>query len=156
MPGRQLASRLLPAPGGPIISLLYLIKFKYSPQFASGNLSVPKAYSYIRMSTPEQRQGHSTERQYEATKAYADTHGLDLEDIILDEGVSAFHGQNADIGKLSEFLRAVGDGRVERGSYLIVESLDRITRQDLFPAMALLDRIRGGKAVCFPTCSADF
>lgn len=93
------------------------------------------------MSTPEQRKGHSTSRQTVATQEYANRHGLELEDIILDAGVSAFRGQNSDIGKLSKFLEAVEDGQVEQGSYLIVESLDRIGRQNMLEAFAVVDRI---------------
>ena len=102
---------------------------------------LPKAYSYVRMSTPEQKKGHSSTRQTQAAQEYANLNGLELEDILLDEGVSAFRGQNSDIGKLSKFLEAVEDNRVEQGSYLIVESLDRISRQNMLQAFALIDRI---------------
>jgi hypothetical protein len=93
------------------------------------------------MSTPEQRRGDSTRRQLAATKAYADLHDLEIDHIILDSGVSAFHGENTAFGELSLFLGAVEDGRVPRGSILIVESLDRITRQNMFEAFGVLGRI---------------
>lgn len=102
---------------------------------------MPKAYSYIRMSTLDQRDGDSTRRQLAATHDYVAAHGLDLADIIQDIGVSAFRGKNAEFGALAGFLEAVSDGLVAKGSYLIVESLDRISRSNIFEAMNLLNKI---------------
>ena len=101
----------------------------------------PKAYSYIRMSTAEQAKGDSTRRQYKATTAYADENNLELVEIINDEGVSAFTGSNAEFGKLSEFIAQAKQGKIEKGSFLIVESLDRISRQTLHKALLLFQQI---------------
>lgn len=90
---------------------------------------MPKAYSYLRFSTPEQSRGDSFGRQADAAKAYAERHGLVLDESSFEDlGVSAFRGRNSDIGELGRFLEAVRDGVVEKGSYLLVESLDRISR----------------------------
>lgn len=91
-----------------------------------------KAYSYIRMSTDAQLKGDSLRRQLEMSRAYAAEMGLTLiEDVSLqDIGVSAFQGENVDSGALGRFVDLVKRGEVERGSYLLVESLDRITRQN--------------------------
>lgn len=141
MPGRQLASRLFPAPGGPLISLFYLIKF-LDIQHLEGCLRVmTKAYSYIRMSTPEQLKGDSSRRQQKATDDYIREQGWQLAEIIEDHGVSAFKGKNVEFGALANFLRLAELGLIETGSYLIVESLDRLTRQNVFEAIALLNRI---------------
>ncbi len=93
----------------------------------------PRAYSYLRFSTPEQRHGDSFRRQTDAAAKYAAKHGLMLDDSLrlADEGVSAFRGKNAATGKLSEFLEHVESGEVPKGSYLLVENLDRITRQNI-------------------------
>ncbi len=90
-----------------------------------------KAYSYLRFSTPEQIKGDSTRRQKDGAKKYAEEHGLDLDEKLTfqDLGVSALHGKNAETGALGVFLQAVREGRVEKGSYLLVESLDRISRK---------------------------
>ncbi|MGX1358940.1 DNA invertase Pin-like site-specific DNA recombinase [Bradyrhizobium elkanii] len=40
----------------------------------------PRAYSYLRMSTDDQLKGDSRRRQLEASKAYAEQHGLELAD----------------------------------------------------------------------------
>ena len=104
---------------------------------------MPKAYSYIRMSTPEQLKGDSVRRQQKATEDFIRDVGLELTDIIHDHGVSAFKGKNAEFGALSNFLHLAETGVIEVGSYLIVESLDRLTRQNIFEATALLSRIIG-------------
>lgn len=102
----------------------------------------PKAYSYVRFSTPEQAKGRSYERQIERAQAYAKAHGLELAEASFDDlGVSAFHGKNAETGALQRFLRAVQDGDIPGGSYLLVESLDRITRNAILDAQALFIQI---------------
>jgi len=101
--------------------------------------SRPKAYSYLRMSTELQLKGDSRRRQMEASEAYAREHELDLVDEgrLEDIGVSAFTGENVEHGALGRFLKAVKAGSVERGSYLLVESLDRITRQHILPSLTI-------------------
>ncbi len=102
-----------------------------------------KAYSYLRFSTPEQIKGDSTRRQKDGAKKYAEEHGLDLDEKLTfqDLGVSALHGKNAETGALGVFLQAVREGRVEKGSYLLVESLDRISRKKARKALHILESI---------------
>lgn len=96
-----------------------------------------KAYSYVRMSTEAQLQGDSLHRQMEASRLYAEVHDLELvTDIDLhDIGVSAFSGDNLAHGKFGLFLDAIRAGKIERGSYLLVESFDRISRQEPLTAL---------------------
>ncbi len=103
----------------------------------------PKAYSYLRFSTPEQMKGDSLRRQKEAAAQYARRHGLDLDDNLTfrDLGVSAYHGRNAEAGRLGDFLEAVHEGFVPQGSYLLVENLDRISRQTARKALRVLEDI---------------
>lgn len=109
----------------------------------------PKAYSYIRMSTDGQLQGDSLRRQTAASQRYAADHGLELAPPIEDIGVSGFRGSNRELGNLARFLDQTERGLIERGSYLIVESLDRLSRQNVFQAFNLLGQIiqRGVKVV---------
>jgi DNA invertase Pin-like site-specific DNA recombinase len=97
----------------------------------------PKAFSYVRMSTDLQLKGDSLRRQREASTRFADKHGLELvEDFDLhDIGVSAYKGKNLASGAFGRFLESVRDGKIERGSYLLVESFDRMSRQE--PVVAL-------------------
>lgn len=104
---------------------------------------MPRAYSYLRFSTPEQAKGDSSRRQMALARDYALRNGLDLDEELTfqDLGVSAFRGRNAETGRLGEFLEAVKDGIVPSGSYLLVESLDRISRQAARKALRALENI---------------
>lgn len=103
----------------------------------------PRAYSYVRFSTPQQQHGDSLERQMEKAARYAAEHGLtlDTELSLADLGVSAFRGANARTGALSGFIDAVERAYVPEGSYLLVENIDRLTRDDMPEAMTLFMRI---------------
>jgi DNA invertase Pin-like site-specific DNA recombinase len=113
----------------------------------------PKAYSYVRFSTPDQARGDSQRRQLEKAKEYAQLHGLELDTELTfrDLGVSAFRGANAATGRLGDFMRAVDEGLVAKGSYLLVESLDRISRSTARKAFRVLEDIidRGITVVTF-------
>ena len=106
-------------------------------------MSKPLAYSYIRMSTDIQLKGDSLRRQTEASEAYAAENNLELvRDFDLEDiGVSAFKGLNVSTGKLGLFLKAVEERLVPAGSYLLVESLDRLSRERPQTATALFLQI---------------
>jgi len=104
--------------------------------------SKPKAYSYLRFSTPEQQRGDSFRRQTDAAVDYARRHDLQLDDsTYADLGVSGFRGKNLTEGKLGAFLEAVQAGAIARGSFLLVESLDRISRDNVGRALRALQNI---------------
>lgn len=88
-----------------------------------------KAYSYIRMSSETQTKGDSLQRQLEKTKRYADEKGWILDDSLRDMGVSAFKGKNIEDGALGKFINLCRAGEIETGSVLIIENLDRMSRQ---------------------------
>lgn len=89
------------------------------------------------MSTDLQLKGDSLRRQREASQKYAGAHGLQLvEDFDLqDIGYSGYDGENIASGSFGRFLEAVRAGEIDRGSYLLVESFDRMSRQE--PIIAL-------------------
>ncbi|MET3693490.1 recombinase family protein [Methylobacterium goesingense] len=97
----------------------------------------------MRMSTDRQLRGDSLRRQCEISTRYAAENGLDLEVGFRfeDIGISAFKGANADTGALGAFLRCVNGGEIKPGSYLLVESLDRISRQGIMDSLPLFMRI---------------
>jgi DNA invertase Pin-like site-specific DNA recombinase/molybdopterin converting factor small subunit len=103
---------------------------------------MPIAYSYARFSSAEQAKGRSKNRQQEACAAYCEKHGLTLatskEYTFLDEGKSAFKGEHLDpeTGELARFIRFVENGSILPGSYLIVESLDRLGRDRVMDALS--------------------
>lgn len=115
----------------------------YSEPRPSAFQRQPKVYSYARWSTPEQAKGDSGRRQADAADKWAARYGyeLDLSLNITDEGVSAYRGNNALDGGLSRFLEACRMGLIEDGSFLLVESLDRISRMAPRKAQRLIDDI---------------
>lgn len=101
------------------------------------------AYSYIRFSTTEQKKGDSLRRQTELSEQYALKHGLTLDTTLHlhDLGLSAFDRSNIDRGALGGFLEAVKRGRIVAGSYLLVESLDRLSRDKVLDALEIFSSI---------------
>lgn len=101
------------------------------------------AYSYIRFSSPEQAKGDSLRRQTEAAAAWCDRNGVSLDTgtTFRDLGKSAYtgtHRNNPDRHALAAFLKLVETGKVPRGSHLIIENLDRLTREHIQPALLLV------------------
>jgi DNA invertase Pin-like site-specific DNA recombinase len=94
-----------------------------------------KAFSYLRFSSPEQAKGDSFRRQ--------NAHALDLDDTITfhDLGVSAYRGVNSETGQLGTLLNAVQTGVIPKSSIILVESLDRISRQAARKALRAIESI---------------
>jgi DNA invertase Pin-like site-specific DNA recombinase len=57
-------------------------------------------------------------------------------------GVSAFRGTNVESGALGRFLQAVESGQIPAGSALVVEGLDRLSRQDPWKTISLLKQLK--------------
>lgn len=106
-----------------------------------------KAYSYIRFSTPEQAEEEKIQKQLENTRLYVESR----EDLILDEsltfrdlGKSAKDNLHAKEGEFGKFLQSIGD-TIEKGSVLIVENLDRLSRDSIDVALTqFMNIIRSG------------
>jgi DNA invertase Pin-like site-specific DNA recombinase len=101
----------------------------------------PIAYSYVRFSTPEQMKGDSLPRQTRATAEWCARNKvtLDASTTYRDLGVSAFKGahRTGDKAALGAFLKLVERGKIPKGSYLIIENLDRLSREDERTALRL-------------------
>ncbi len=107
-------------------------------------MNKPLAYSYIRMSTEIQLKGDSLRRQEELSEKYAHENELELvKDFKLhDIGVSGFTGENlSEDSALGAFLKSIEHEEIQKGSYLLVESLDRLSRQNVTKALRLLQDI---------------
>ena len=100
-------------------------------------------FSYRRFSSGRQASGHSLERQTESARRWCAEKGFVLDESLAlsDLGVSAYAGDNASRGALAGFLAAAESGRTPRGSILLVESLDRLSRAAIPDAMSLLTAI---------------
>jgi DNA invertase Pin-like site-specific DNA recombinase len=92
---------------------------------------MPTAYSYARISTPDQKKGHGLTRQTTSnTKTLAISHGFEFdENLIIDDGRSGYHGNHVKgKGALGIFLSLIPH-QVKPGDRLYVEHLDRLSRQ---------------------------
>src|SRR5262249_39276510 len=90
-------------------------------------------------SSKKQEEGDFIRRQVEGTAEWAARNGVHLDTSLEpDRGISAFRGKNRDLGSLAAFLKLVESGRVLAGSYLVVEALDRLTREEIQPALLLI------------------
>jgi DNA invertase Pin-like site-specific DNA recombinase len=95
------------------------------------------AFSYIRFSSPEQAKGDSFRRQSEQAQKWADANGYRIAKSWKDLGVSGYRGTNAKAGEFAEFLRDVAADKLPKESVLILENLDRMSRQDPEDALML-------------------
>jgi DNA invertase Pin-like site-specific DNA recombinase len=104
-------------------------------------MKTPVAWAYVRVSNQEQASGHGPERQIEGALSYAKLKGLPLSEdrIIQDIGRSAFTGSNISKGKLGILLKEVTAEKYPAGTALIVESVDRLSRQGIREAQKILD-----------------
>ncbi len=100
-----------------------------------------KAYSYIRFSTPDQLRGDSLRRQLEASREWAEKNGYELDESLRDLGISAFRGKNRTEGALRTFLDKIDSGEIEQGSVLVLESLDRLSRDEILKSLSLFTGI---------------
>ncbi len=91
------------------------------------------AYSYCRFSSGEQAKGTSLERQKRSqelikSKGWQLDTTLQMEDL----GVSAYKKKNlSDLAALGSFLEAIKQKKIRKGSVLVVEHLDRLTRAEV-------------------------
>ena len=102
---------------------------------------ISRAYSYTRFSTPQQSEGDSERRQTEAAEAYAKAHGLELDSTYRDLGRSAFSGSHLKEGAMGAFVQLVNNGQIAQGSCLIIEAIDRLSRERFHDAYSLFSRI---------------
>lgn len=99
---------------------------------------------YARFSNAEQGRGHSLDRQLTLCEEMASRHGWLTEPtrILRDEGKSAFSGTNRKPGgALYDFEQEVDQGRYLNGHVLIVEHLDRISRQGYDEVLPFLNKL---------------
>jgi DNA invertase Pin-like site-specific DNA recombinase len=100
-------------------------------------------YSYTRYSSPAQADGDSVRRQTALARAWCQRNRvtLDTSTTYEDRGRSAFRGKHRTKGILARFLLDVEGGRIPKGSVLILENLDRLSRENPWDAVPLLCQI---------------
>jgi DNA invertase Pin-like site-specific DNA recombinase len=106
------------------------------------------SHPYVRISHPDQRKGGGLERQTTADLAeFNRLYGFTLSKrVLVDDGVSAFHGLNATPGhQLGQFLAEARKGLIPAGDCLLIENYDRLSRQDQWAAIGLVSELRSLK-----------
>jgi DNA invertase Pin-like site-specific DNA recombinase len=105
---------------------------------------MPRLYVYSRVSTLRQITGHGLTGQDEARERWlADNQkkfDLELVEDYRDLGISG-RGKNVTEGKMGLILDGVESGKIPTGSWLAVDSLDRISRDELIEAHYLVSGI---------------
>ena len=110
-------------------------------------MSATICYLYSRFSSRAQEQGASLARQRERGEQFAKKKGWILAECnrFVDEAKSGFDGANqAEHSALGKFLRGIANKIVQPGSVLLVESIDRLSRQDPWTHFGLLKQIIDG------------
>ncbi|MBR9896463.1 MAG: recombinase family protein [Gammaproteobacteria bacterium] len=98
---------------------------------------MPTAFSYVRFSSKEQIQGDSIRRQLEATKSYCESKNLTLSDkSFKDFGISAY--KNVNRPSLEDMMVSIDAGIIKEGDYIILESLDRLSRKGISATQHLI------------------
>ncbi len=87
------------------------------------------AYSYIRFSSVKQEKGDSVRRQVDCISAFCERMGWPLVEQIEDLGTSAWTGHHLSAGNLGQFAERVRRGEIKMPAVLVVEKLDRLSRQ---------------------------
>ena len=100
-----------------------------------------KAISYIRMSTEVQLKGHSLQRQRKLAEDYCEKNNLELVEELQDIGVSGYSGRHLQKGQLGHFFEALRASEIEPDTTLIVENLDRLSRENPLTAMTQFSEI---------------
>jgi len=102
----------------------------------------PLALSYLRFSSAAQVKDIKKTDQINRAKQWAIDNGYQFsETSFSDLGVSAYKGDNSTIGDLGRFLKAVEDDLIPRGSVLVIEALDRLSRENQWRGQMLLGNI---------------
>src|SRR4029077_14816801 len=106
-----------------------------------------RAIAYLRFSADDQAQGNSIARQTANTEGYCQRNGLERVETLVDDGYSAFKGHHISKGALGRFLTLADKGKC-KGYALVVEQMDRLSRQGIIETSDLLRRIlKGGLEV---------
>ena len=106
----------------------------------------PIAFSYLRFSTAKQLEGDSENRQIQEADAWAEKNGIEIVKRMGDLGLSAWSGKHVSKGELGAFLKMCRTKDFRkicqvRDVYLIVESLDRLSREKIMTAVNQLHSI---------------
>jgi DNA invertase Pin-like site-specific DNA recombinase len=98
---------------------------------------------YYRFSTTSQERGSSKERQIEDCEALCHRNGWEIVEVFGDAGKSAWSGAHLNGGKLGGFAERVRSGEIGAGHVLVVEKLDRLSREEIVVARNWIEEMCG-------------
>src|ERR1035437_227861 len=114
-------------------------------------MTMKNAYSYTRFSSGKQSTGDSIQRQLNSPTvlAFIEDHKLNVIQTMLDAGVSAFKGKNfSNESALGKFIECIKSGKIEIGSVLIIENLDRFSRDKITNCITkLIEIVNAGVSI---------
>jgi DNA invertase Pin-like site-specific DNA recombinase len=119
---------------------------------------VMRAIRYHRFSSKRQDRGSSLERQNDATRILCEAKGWDIVETLEDRGQSAWKGDHLSVGHLGKLRKRIDVGLIEPPVMLVVENIDRLSRQDYRTARRWIEDVtdRGVTiAVCHPALMLD-
>lgn len=99
--------------------------------------ALPTAFSYQRISTGQQAVGGGLDRQAGMAAAWCAAHGHTLDSTLslTDSGRSAFKGKHLSHGALGRFLQLAQQGALGTNPTLLIEAVDRLSRQEPMAAL---------------------
>jgi DNA invertase Pin-like site-specific DNA recombinase len=137
------------APGESAAEPLAVEPKEPAPAPAAPAIGLPRAISYARFSSGSQAKGNTIERQTLAFEAWLERNKTAYKPLYLqDKGISAYKGKNASKGRLSAFLGLIADGDIKSGDLLVVEAIDRLSRQAMLDSFDLVrDILKAGVSI---------
>lgn len=97
----------------------------------------PLAFSYTRISRAEQQKGGGLDRQASLAASWCAANGFQLDTRLdlSDRGRSAYRGDHVSRGALGQFLELAQQGRLGDNPTLLIEAVDRLSRQEPLDAI---------------------
>jgi DNA invertase Pin-like site-specific DNA recombinase len=107
-----------------------------APVVPAQKLEAPVAFSYQRVSSGQQVAGHGLDRQADTAALWCASNGfrLDQQLQLSDRGRSAYSGKHLR-GALGRFLELAQQGQLGASPVLLVEAIDRLSRQEPLDAI---------------------
>ena len=92
-------------------------------------------YLYIRISSRQQQEGGGIDRQVANCRRYCHENSFQITDEMYDIAESAFTGKNIKNGEFGRFIKDVDVGLIKTPCRLVVDDLDRISRDEPLEAL---------------------
>lgn len=100
-----------------------------------------QAISYQRFSDKRQKKGDSERRQNDAFHQFCQRFNLEAVEVMVDRGLSGFHGEHRTKGHFGRFLAAVRANKIGKNKVLVIENWDRFSREKPHTALATIAEI---------------